>query len=334
MTAVPSLIGVPHLHRLWSRTMDARTGRAAGPNREWHMDEVALHGLGVGLEQALPFLLKTGPSFEVFERWILDTAGAPEPERVARINAALAGDPIPEATRRWFEAVEAMDPVLSPEDLAAWEADGVVILHDAAPPEAVKAAEQALWEHLGADPQDPESWYRPRINGIMVQFFQHPALEAVRRSPRIQKAFAQLWGTADLWTTTDRCGFNVPERPGAEFPGPHLHWDTSLHQPFPFGTQGILYLTDTPPEQGALTVVPGFQHRLGPWLESLPPGANPRTEDLHALGSKPIGGKAGDLVIWHQALPHGSRPNRGARPRLVQYITCFQMRDDSARPWI
>ena len=30
--------------------------------------------------------------------------------------------------------------------------------------------------------------------------------------------------------------------------------------------------------------------------------------------------RAGDLVIWHQALPHGPSPNRGTQPRLVQYI--------------
>lgn len=256
-------LGVFHLKRFWARTMASRMGRDVGPNLEWHLDQVVIHGLGVGLEQTLPFLLKQGPTFEAFEQWIVATAGEPDPERVARLNAAIAGEPCTGTTRAWLAEVDAMEAVFSPEDLASWEADGVVVLHEAASPDALKNAERALWEHLGADPEDQESWYGVRANGIMVQFFQHPALEAVRRSPRIHKAFAQLWGTADLWATTDRCGFNVPERPGAPFPGPHLHWDVSLHQPVPFGTQGILYLTDTPPEQGALTVVPGFHHRAG-----------------------------------------------------------------------
>jgi hypothetical protein len=133
----------------------------------------------------------------------------------------------------------------------------------------------------------------------MVQYFQHPAFEANRRSPRLHKAFAQLWGTADLWTTTHRVGFNVPEREAWKFPGPDLHWDVSVKTPIPFGTQGILYLTDTPPEQGALTVVPGFQRWGEDWLAKLPPGANPRDQDMHALGPRAIGGRAGDLVIWH-----------------------------------
>jgi ectoine hydroxylase-related dioxygenase (phytanoyl-CoA dioxygenase family) len=116
---------------------------------------------------------------------------------------------------------------------------------------------------------------------------------------------------------------NVPERPGWKFPGPDLHWDVSIKTPIPFGTAGILYLTDTPPEQGAFTLVPGFHRRVEDWLKSLPPGADPRSQNIHALGSQPIGGRAGDLIIWHQALPHGSRPNRGTQPRMVQYINMF-----------
>jgi ectoine hydroxylase-related dioxygenase (phytanoyl-CoA dioxygenase family) len=173
----------------------------------------------------------------------------------------------------------------------------------------------------------------PNDHGIMVQLFQHPALSANRRSPRIRKAFAQLWGTADLWVSTDRVGFNVPERPGWMFRGPDLHWDVSLSQPIPFGTQGILYLTDTPPEQGAFTCVPGFHRRIDSWLDGLPAGANPRREDLHALGSRPIAGRAGDLVIWDHKLPHGSRPNRGARPRIVQYINLYPTRVECREVW-
>ena len=117
----------------------------------------------------------------------------------------------------------------------------------------------------------------------MVQYFQHPAFDAIRRAPRIHKAFAQLWGTADLWATTDRVGFNAPERDGFKFPGPHLHWDVSVKTPIPFGTGGILYLTDTPPEQGAFTLVPGFQRWGEDWLKALPAGADPRRAEPYAL---------------------------------------------------
>jgi ectoine hydroxylase-related dioxygenase (phytanoyl-CoA dioxygenase family) len=94
----------------------------------------------------------------------------------------------------------------------------------------------------------------------------------------------------------------------------------SLELPIPFGLQGLLYLSDTREDQGAFTLVPGFQNKIEAWINSLPPGTNPRTENLYALGPKSIAANAGDFILWHQALPHGSSPNTAALPRLVQYI--------------
>ena len=326
-------LGVYQLKRLWSRAQAARRGFSVGDLADRQLDHLVTDALGLGLEQTQQYLMHTAPSFEEFERWVVVTTGGVEPEQIARINAAVAGAEPPAATRRQLAAIDAMPPVLAAADLAHWHEHGYVILHDAVPEETRAAAEAAIWRHLGARPDEPESWYVPNDHGIMVQFFQHPAFTANRRSPRLHKAFAQLWGTADLWVSTDRAGFNVPERPGWKFRGPDLHWDVSLAQPIPFGTQSILYLTDTPAEQGAFTCVPGFQGRIDAWLEALPPGVDPRREDLHALGSRPIAGRAGDLVIWDNRLPHGSRPNRGARPRIVQYINMYPTRVEQRDVW-
>ena len=328
-------LGVFQLKRYWSRAMAALNGRHAPASlHDRHLDYLIIQAIGIGLEQAAHYLSSTRPSFDEFERWIAETAGGLAPERVARINAAVEGREPPAETQRWLATIDAGAPVLSTDDLAFWNEHGYVVLHDAAPAATRDEAAQALWDHLGARADDPETWYRRSDHGIMVQYFQHPAFEANRRSPRIHKAFAQLWGTADLWVTTDRVGFNVPERPGFMFPGPHLHWDVSVKTPIPFGTQGILYLTDTPPEQGAFTLVPGFQRWGEAWLAKLPRGADPRRQDMHALGSKPIGGRAGDLIIWHQALPHGASPNRGTRPRMVQYVNMFPTLIEQHEEWI
>jgi ectoine hydroxylase-related dioxygenase (phytanoyl-CoA dioxygenase family) len=42
---------------------------------------------------------------------------------------------------------------------------------------------------------------------------------------------------------------------------------------------------------------------------------------------------AGDLIIWKDALPHGSRPNRGRAPRVVQYIRMYPTRMDAQEVW-
>lgn len=109
-----------------------------------------------------------------------------------------------------------------------------------------------------------------------------------------------------------------------QFPGPNLHWDIeNFITPIPFGLQGLLYLTDTTEEQGAFTCVPGFHRHIDSWLHQLPPGIDPQAEDLYALGAKPIAANAGDFIIWHHALPHGSHPNYSHVPRIVQYINMY-----------
>jgi len=313
-------IQLPHLKDYWSRMMAARRGEKIDNNADFHTDRLMLHTLGVGLEQVTQFILNEAPEFADFEAWLIHTAGMPTADSVARINALTHQTAMPASILAWQEQLAAMPDVLSKEDLQHWDEQGYVILHEAVPAQDSAAAAQVIWDTLHAREDDVESWYHGEHANIMVQLFQSPAFDANRRSPRIHKAFAQLWQTTDLWVSTDRCGFNVPERPGHCFRGPDLHWDMSLHHPIPFATQGILYLTDTPPEQGALTLVPGFHQRLDAWLASLPADVDPREQDLHALGSRAIGGKAGDLVIWNQLLPHGSRPNRGTKPRIVQYI--------------
>ncbi len=326
-------LGVYQLRRLWAGALTARQGGARPDLAEAHLNHLLLDALGLGLEQTQQYLMQKVPAFEEFERWIITTTGGIESEQRVRINAAMTGAGLPGETQQRLAAIEAMAPVLTADDLAHWAEHGYVILSDAVAAETRLAAERAVWDHIGARSDDPNSWYALNTQGIMVQLFQHPAFTANRRTPRIHKAFAQLWGTADLWVTTDRAGFNPPERPGQSFPGPDLHWDVSLAQPIPFATQGILYLTDTPPEQGAFTCVPGFHRRIETWLDALPPDANPRQADLHALGSKPIAGRAGDLIIWDHRLPHGSRPNRGQHPRIVQYMNMYPTRVERRETW-
>lgn len=299
-------LGVRHLRRFWNRREDV----------DWVTTNTLLCGLGVGLQETFDYLLRGERSFADFEAWILaQNGGAIDAARIERLNAGLS-----EAGMQGEPADQAAEPALSAEDIAFWDENGYVILHDAVPPENCRSVVRAICEFLGADPERPETWYGgPQGHSIWIPLLHHPAVCANRNSRRIHRAFAQLWNREDLWSTVDQVGFNPPEKPGWKFPGPHLHWDVSLARPIPFGVQGILYLTDTAANQGAFTCVPGFHRRIDAWLESLPAGVNGREQDFSSE-SVSIAGRAGDLVIWHHALPHGSSPNSAAVPRLAQYI--------------
>jgi len=303
------------LRRLWARCLAQRAGTTVARGADdWPAERTLLLGLRLGFHEAFSYIYQRAPAFEELERWVTErNGGALDDEVLARLDAALLGSDA---------AVVPVEPVLSAAELAFFEEHGYVVVREAVTRAQAAAAEAAIWDFIGADRDDPSTWYRgPQGHSIWVPLLRHPAFEENRRSPRIRGAFAQLWRRADLWVTTDQGGFNPPERPGWRFPGPNLHWDTGLVPPVPLGLQGILYLVDVAPDQGAFTCVPGFHRRIDAWLAALPPGAEPQKQDLGALGRVPIAANAGDLVIWHHALPHGSSPNRARRPRIVQYVT-------------
>jgi ectoine hydroxylase-related dioxygenase (phytanoyl-CoA dioxygenase family) len=212
------------------------------------------------------------------------------------------------------------EPVLSAADLAFWDEHGYVVVKRAVSADQCQATVNAIFEHAGMDIGRPDSWY---ADSIWILFAHHPALWANRNSPRIHTAFAQLWNRSDLWTNVDVCGVNPPERPGYQFRGSPLHWDMTLTPPVRFGTQAILYLTDTAANQGAFSCVPGFHRKLENWLREQPEDADPRARAEMELRASPIAGEAGDLIIWHQALPHGATPNRARLPRVMQYLNMF-----------
>ena len=318
-------IGVAGLNRFWAQHIAARTGGGGQPQADDDLraERVLLAGLRLGLRETLDFLIAGAPSFEEFEEWVLEkNGGAIEPARVARLNGALGGDGTFE-----LESILA-EPVLSAADLAFWDEQGYVVVRQAVSAAACRAAVEAIFSYAGMSMEEPDSWYR---GPLWIPLAHHAALWANRNSPRIHTAFAQVWGRRDLWMNVDVCGVNPPVREGYSFQGTRLHWDMTLAPPLRFGTQAILYLTDTVAHQGAFSCVPGFHRRLESWLKEA--GGDPRAQAARELGAIPIAGEAGDLIIWHQALPHGATPNRASLPRVVQYLNMFASRHEITAAW-
>lgn len=326
-------LGVWHLKRFWSKCRLRKTRQLPSDTLqdEWKLDTTLLGVLGLGLEQTLVYIYRCSPDFDSLENWIMEmNGGKPDQSKIDAFNTYMTSREIR------YEEPAAGCSVLSDADRRFWDENGYIIVREAVSKADCEQAIDAICKYISISLGDPATWYQshPARQGIMVQLFQHPALEKNRQSPKIRAAFEQLWNRKDLWLNTDRVGFNPPETNQWKFPGPDLHWDVSLQLPIPFGLQGILYLSDTQANQGAFTLVPGFHKRVESWLNSLPANTNPRTENLHALGSLPVAAKAGDFIIWHQALPHGSSCNTSALPRIVQYINYVPLDAEVQEKWI
>ena len=320
--------GIYQLKRLWSKAI-------AGPDTvnlypdEMQLDSSLIDILGIGLLPTYQFLYGQRPDFESFEKWVSAHAnGHIAAETIQRCNALFEN--------RNNEQELLIENVLTPQDMTFWDTHGYVIIRNAVTLQDAEAARKAILDHLEMNEQDAASWYKENesMQGIMVPLYRGAAIDKNRNSPIIKKAFEQLWNCANLVVTTDKCGFNPPETDAFKYRGIGLHWDVSLATPIPFGTQGILYLTDTAAHQGALTLVPGFHKTLENWLHALPENMNPREADLSSFGPTPIAANAGDFIIWNHKLPHSSSANKADLPRIVQYINWYDPLQKKQERWI
>lgn len=317
------LLSETPLFMLWQRC----TGKSPSipPAHQWQEETRMLYELGIGMEETIRFLYSDKPSLEAFEDWLKQRSKVP-----------FTHEGIEHLFRDSVPASSFIEDTLTSDDLEFWKRNGYVILKNVIPTEQCKAAREAIWNFMNASADEPETWYsmHQEQRGMMLMFYHHPALEEIRQSARIRKAYEQLYGHTRLYATMDKVSFNPPERPGYSFKGSPLHWDVSLHLPIPLAMQGLLYLNDVTETGGAFHCVPGFHHAIEGWLNSIPEGSNPRDMAIQLLKPVAIPGNAGDFIIWHQALPHCATPNRDATPRMVQYLTYLPLKKAEETVWI
>jgi len=320
--------GIYHLKRLWGKAMLGNQMNEQLVN-EQELDSAIVNILGLGLLPTYQFLFGEKPSFEAFEHWIVEQGGGTiATEKIEQCNQLLA------AKTQAKENIE--KEVLSVEDINFWNENGYIVIRNAVSREDCVAACQAIWDYLGIDENNSDFWYKNSnaVQGIMVPLYRNPAIDKNRYAPKIRKAYEQLWGQKELIVTTDKCGFNPPQTNSFTYRGMGLHWDVSLAQPIPFGTQGILYLTDTAANQGALTLIPSFHKIIETWLLTLPKHSKPREIDFSCFEKISIEASAGDFIIWDHKLPHSSSPNNANFPRLVQYINWYAPLQKVQSNWI
>ena len=291
----------------WKRTLNSTNQTST-----WAQEVEFLYKSGISLEVAIAYLYAEKPSLEQFTNWI-------EQQKKSSTTS-----------------IENEDDVLTADDLAFWNQNGYIVVKNVISKEDCEHSRNAIWEFLGKSLEDEQSWYiqHPEQRGMMVHFSDHPTLNANRNSPRIQKAYEQLYQSTAIYKTIDKVSFNPPVSKNYSFMGSDLHWDVSLHLPIPFRLQGLIYLSDFKENVGCFHCVPGFHNQINEWMKSVPENVNPREYALQTLQPISVVGQAGDMVIWHQALPHCATANYGLTPRMVQYLTYFPNEYQESEVWI
>ncbi|MBN8641354.1 MAG: phytanoyl-CoA dioxygenase family protein [Flavobacteriales bacterium] len=291
----------------WKRTLNSTNETST-----WAEEVEFLYKSGISLEVAIAYLYAEKPSLDQFTNWIH------------------------QQTKSNSTSIENTEDVLTTEDLAFWNQNGYIVVKNVISKEDCENTRNAIWEFLAKSIEDEQSWYtqHPEQSGMMVHFSDHPTLNANRNSPRIQKAYEQLYQSTAIYKTIDKVSFNPPITKNYSFKGSNLHWDVSLHLPIPYRLQGLIYLSDCTENEGAFHCVPGFHNEIEHWMKNLPENVNPREYALQTLKPIPIAGEAGDMVIWHQALPHCATANYGKIPRMVQYLTYFPNEYKESEIWI
>ena len=229
--------------------------------------------------------------------------------------------------------------MLTAADHQHMEEQGYVIVPNAVAPEELAAVVDGIWSHMRMDRNDPNSWYEdPKGDNLQQYGFMRqmhtPAMWRVRQSPQIHRAFADLWGTDNLWVTMDRCIFKPPLRADRPEWGKTGDPRGLLHFDFPVATtpkrfklfQAVVYLEDTAADQGTFQCMPGFQNRYEAWHTAQNGDfdvGNHIPMDQGLESPTPIAGKAGDLLIWDSFTPHGHCYNTSSKPRLAQFLSMW-----------
>ena len=210
--------------------------------------------------------------------------------------------------------------MISDADKRRFHDEGYLVVERLVPESLCAPVRETIARYLDVDPDDPATWYGRNAQGHGIVPIHHPqTFWDLRQYPPIHQVFATLYGTEKLWVSIDRASFKPPVRgvPGTYRVDP-IHWDGDPRRRV-LSIQGLVYLTDTDPEQGGFCCVPDLYRQLDRWLESQHP-ATLRRPDVAEFPVIRVGAPAGSLVLWHRRMPHSSAENLGERPRWVQYV--------------
>ncbi len=214
---------------------------------------------------------------------------------------------------------------------------GYLVVRTGLPGALVEAVAADIWQHVGASPGDPTTWYRADVvnpRAGMVEMYHYQSMWEVRQHPALYEIFSAIHGTPELWVSIDRVAFKPPvsdEHTEFESAG-FIHWDTDINRypNIPLHVQGVLALADCEADMGGFQCVPDVYRDLPAFLDHYP-GERPipHAPDYSGYEIRRVPLRAGELAIWSSTMLHGNGRNTSDRVRLAQYVTMNPPPDDA-----
>jgi ectoine hydroxylase len=226
--------------------------------------------------------------------------------------------------------------MLTPEDIATYEKDGMLVLPDLLAPEEVEELKDAFerdsripGEHRVIEPDGDA------VRAVYASHLRQPVYTALARDPRILRPAQQLLAR-DLYLYQ----LKINAKPGFGGDGwawhqDYIAWKIADDVPGPQLINFVIFLDSVSEFNGPIVFVPGShldgqlrddrssarrsEQHLDPDDIALSPEQMRGLVDRHGMYS-PKGG-AGTVVIFHPEIVHGSAANLSPYPRRVVIAT-------------
>jgi hypothetical protein len=201
--------------------------------------------------------------------------------------------------------------------------NGYIVVPDVVPLTLCEKAIEAIVEYLDIDLSDDRTWYRQAHSGHgIVPLHHHQAFWDIRQSERVHEVFTALYDDERLWVSMDRASYKPPgSSQSSDWQEAGVHWDCDPFVQNELSLQGLVYLTDTRPDQGAFCCVPSIYQNLTDYLVAHKDDSDRRKPNVDSADLLSIEGPAGSLVVFNRLMPHSSGLNHSMDHRFVQYVT-------------
>ncbi len=224
-------------------------------------------------------------------------------------------------------------PHLTPADKTFFKENGYLVKHDTLTQEQIRHAQDALWEGIQADRNDPQTWIgaQPRvpIPG------SHPALRATLYESPIFEMAEEMAGRG-------RLGQGVDPGPHLVYPSGSEEWSLSSHghldsyytptNGVPEGTvrtftiAATIYLEQVEHRGGGFTAWPGSHQASTTYFKthSLLSIDSGNVENVFDTGDPvEITGAPGTVCFWHGQLVHSGSHNSSHNIRMALHARIF-----------